>query len=697
MAASTPSHNVETMTSKDYYFDSYAHFGIHEEMLKDEVRTLAYRNSIYNNKHLFKDKIVLDVGCGTGILSMFAAKAGAKHVYGIDMSNIIHQARVIVKDNHLDDKITLIQGKMEEVVLPVDKVDIIISEWMGYFLLYESMLDTVLVARDKYLAPGGMIFPDKATMYIAAIEDGDYKEEKIHYWDNVYGFDYSSIKNLALKEPLVDVVDARNVISTACPFKEIDIATVTKADLTFKAPFKITATRPHAKYTHWKQTVFYTPETLTLKEGESIEGEVSCAPNQSNPRDLDIIIDFKLDGQHGSIQDKLLKFLIDHGYMESAEAFKREARRQLDLAEQDDVVDTEQLARQLSQLQIKRTSELADGDERYFNMLTRSYDDIHYSNILAVAIEPQTQALATSSIDKTVKISSFLSHHELSPRTYRHHQAPVLSIDFHPRYPQLMLTTSMDGTSVLVDTYFEPEFGQAVETSGVHQMFKDHKKYVVRGLFSPGQGQYIATASYDRTVCIYRQVNDDGLPKYALERQLGPFVGNVETICFASDSLLIVGVRDDNYLHYIQLPEMHQRRVNMNTTGDDWVSFSPVHLSVSADGQYVLCTTDHVSGRTILFALGESTQLQNYYIQGTDNQFMVKRHVWHPSGLYFYASGGDDHSILVIETKSGRVVDTLLGHKAMIRSLVLNPEVGLVSAGYDHTVKVWTWASTLSR
>ena len=68
------------MTSKDYYFDSYAHFGIHEEMLKDEVRTLTYRNSMYHNKHLFKDKVVLDVGCGTGILSMFAAKAGAKQV-----------------------------------------------------------------------------------------------------------------------------------------------------------------------------------------------------------------------------------------------------------------------------------------------------------------------------------------------------------------------------------------------------------------------------------------------------------------------------------------------------------------------------------------------------------------------------------------------------------------------------------------
>lgn len=44
----------EEMTSKDYYFDSYAHFGIHEEMLKDEVRTLTYRNSMWHNKHLFK-------------------------------------------------------------------------------------------------------------------------------------------------------------------------------------------------------------------------------------------------------------------------------------------------------------------------------------------------------------------------------------------------------------------------------------------------------------------------------------------------------------------------------------------------------------------------------------------------------------------------------------------------------------------
>ncbi len=176
-ATTTAPTTAEGKTSKDYYFDSYSHFGIHEEMLKDRVRTNSYMRSIVDNKHLFKDKIVLDVGCGTGILCMFAAKAGAKKVIGIECADIYHSAVKIVEANGFKDKITLIKGKLEELELPegIQKVDIIISEWMGYFLLYESMLDTVLIARDRWLAPGGMLFPDKATLYICAIEDQQYR------------------------------------------------------------------------------------------------------------------------------------------------------------------------------------------------------------------------------------------------------------------------------------------------------------------------------------------------------------------------------------------------------------------------------------------------------------------------------------------------------------------------------------------
>merc|ERR1712129_485562 len=117
-------------------------------------RTLAYKHFIETNAQFFKDKIVMDVGAGTGILSIFAAKAGAKHVIAIDCSDIAKKAQTIIKNNEFADKISIIQQKVEDIkALPhgIDKVDIIISEWMGYFLLYESMLSSVLFARDKWL------------------------------------------------------------------------------------------------------------------------------------------------------------------------------------------------------------------------------------------------------------------------------------------------------------------------------------------------------------------------------------------------------------------------------------------------------------------------------------------------------------------------------------------------------------------
>jgi len=325
--------------SSDYYWNSYAHFGIHEEMLKDDVRMKCYRGSIMNNKHLLAGKIVLDVGCGTGIMSMFAAKAGAKHVYGIDYSDIIYQAQQIVKDNHLEDVVTLIKGKVEEVELPgVEKggVDVIISEWMGYCLLYESMLPTVLYARDKWLKPDGVILPDKAYLNLVSIEDGEYKDDKINFWDNVQGFDMSCIKKVALQEPLVDIVDPKQIMTSPCRLAAIDINTVTKEELSFKVPFRMVASRddflhafvayfdiefsrchkkiyfstgPGSQYTHWKQTVFYLNDVLSIKKGEEIRGEFTLKENAKNHRDLDISIEYKFNNEYQTIQAKQDYFL----------------------------------------------------------------------------------------------------------------------------------------------------------------------------------------------------------------------------------------------------------------------------------------------------------------------------------------------------------------------------------------------------
>uniref|UniRef100_A0A8C8ZXZ3 type I protein arginine methyltransferase n=1 Tax=Prolemur simus TaxID=1328070 RepID=A0A8C8ZXZ3_PROSS len=248
--------NPEEMTSRDYYFDSYAHFGIHEEMLKDEVRTLTYRNSMYHNKHVFKDKVVLDVGSGTGILSMFAAKAGAKKVFGIECSSISDYSEKIIKANHLDNIITIFKGKVEEVELPVEKVDIIISEWMGYCLFYESMLNTVIFARDKWLEVDIYTVKTEELSFTSAfclqIQRNDYVHALVTYF---------------------------NIEFTKC-HKKMGFSTA-----------------PDAPYTHWKQTVFYLEDYLTVRRGEEIYGTISMKPNAKNVRDLDFTVDLDFKGQ----------------------------------------------------------------------------------------------------------------------------------------------------------------------------------------------------------------------------------------------------------------------------------------------------------------------------------------------------------------------------------------------------------------
>ncbi|XP_059432182.1 probable protein arginine N-methyltransferase 1 isoform X2 [Corylus avellana] len=298
------------------------------EMLKDVVRTKTYQNVIYQNKFLYKDKVVLDVGAGTGILSLFCARAGAKHVYAVECSHMADMAKEIVEANGYSNVITVLKGKVEEIELPVAKVDIIISEWMGYFLLFENMLNTVLYARDKWLAEDGVVLPDKTSLYLTAIEDAEYKDDKIEFWNNVYGFDMSCIKKQALMEPLVDTVDQNQIVTNCELLKIMDISKMAPGDASFTAPFKLVAERddyihalvayfdvtfskchkltgfstgPRSKATHWKQTVLYLEDVLTICEGETLFGSMTVDQNKKNPRDVDIMLKYTLNGRRCSV------------------------------------------------------------------------------------------------------------------------------------------------------------------------------------------------------------------------------------------------------------------------------------------------------------------------------------------------------------------------------------------------------------
>ncbi|EKM79179.1 hypothetical protein AGABI1DRAFT_74001 [Agaricus bisporus var. burnettii JB137-S8] len=227
-----------------HYFDSYAENDIHAVMIQDQVRTSSYAHFILKNPNLFRDAIVLDVGCGTGILSLFAARSGAKRVIAVDASEIAEKARKIVKANDFEDTITVIQGKVENVVLPdgISQVDIIISEWMGYALLYESMLDSVLVARDRFLRAGGVMAPSQCKMMIALCDAREIYKDRIGFWDDVYGFDLSEMSKGLCDEAIVDVVGPETLASDPYAVKDLILGEITVRQLEFETDFILKST-----------------------------------------------------------------------------------------------------------------------------------------------------------------------------------------------------------------------------------------------------------------------------------------------------------------------------------------------------------------------------------------------------------------------------------------------------------------------
>ena len=124
--------------------------------MEDTVRTPKYRDAILQNPTNFRGKVVMDVGCGSGILSLFAAQAGAAKVYACEASGAAEIARTLIKANGFENIVEVIQGKIEDIThekIPRNSIDVIVSEPLGTFLLNERMLETYIIARDMFLKP----------------------------------------------------------------------------------------------------------------------------------------------------------------------------------------------------------------------------------------------------------------------------------------------------------------------------------------------------------------------------------------------------------------------------------------------------------------------------------------------------------------------------------------------------------------
>jgi type I protein arginine methyltransferase len=228
------------VSDDSYYFDGYSNISIHETMLRDEPRTTSYANALVANSKFMKGKVVLDVGCGTGILCMLAVRAGARKVIGVDSSSIIERTQKVIDRNGMSDKITLVRGRLEEVKLPLeyDEVDVIVSEWMGYGLYFENMLSSVIYARDTYLSNKGVLMPSDAKVYIEAMTAAG-EVDRVAWWGNVYGFDMTDMADLLCCDAQVQLVENEDIISSRSLAHSLNMNQASDADLDFDAPFEM--------------------------------------------------------------------------------------------------------------------------------------------------------------------------------------------------------------------------------------------------------------------------------------------------------------------------------------------------------------------------------------------------------------------------------------------------------------------------
>ncbi len=175
----------------------YAEFEVHRTMIHDRVRTDAFRRAI--DSVVSPGDIVLDVGAGSGILSVFAALAGAGRVYAVEQTEIAVLARELAAANGVGEIVHVIHGDVSDVELP-ERVDVVVSEWLGGFGIDEGMLVPVITARDRWLKPGGVMIPHSVTAWVALVHDRYLAEMVEFLLYNPYGIKLDDLVDRTVNE-----------------------------------------------------------------------------------------------------------------------------------------------------------------------------------------------------------------------------------------------------------------------------------------------------------------------------------------------------------------------------------------------------------------------------------------------------------------------------------------------------------------
>ncbi|XP_009630322.1 probable histone-arginine methyltransferase 1.3 isoform X1 [Nicotiana tomentosiformis] len=307
---------IEASSAK-MYFHYYGQLLHQQNMLQDFVRTGTYYAAVIENRADFLGRVVVDVGAGSGILSLFAAQAGAKHVYAIEASEMAEYAKKLIAGNpSLSERITVIKGKVEEVELPV-KADILISEPMGTLLVNERMLESYVIARDRFLVPNGKMFPTVGRIHVAPFSDEYLYMEianKAIFWQQqgYFGVDLTPLQRSAYEgyfsQPVVDAFDPRLLVAPAISHV-INFTSIKEEDLyEIDIPLRFTSsastrihglacwfdvlfngstvprwltTAPGAPTTHWYQLRCVLSQPLYVMPGQEITGRLRLVSHKA--------------------------------------------------------------------------------------------------------------------------------------------------------------------------------------------------------------------------------------------------------------------------------------------------------------------------------------------------------------------------------------------------------------------------------